>query len=91
MKVELRKVIRNILGDITVHCETYHDKEVLSNIDNYKEACDEILDSLGACSYYADDYRYSGQLCGIKAKEYLKEIYNRIGYFIQEEEDIEDE
>lgn len=91
MNIELREVIRRILGDIVIHCETIHDGEVYNNIDNYKEALDEILDSLGAASMYADDYRYSADKCGSKAKEILKEVYQRISYFIQEEDDIEDE
>ena len=85
MKVELRKIISNLLGNITVHGETYHDEKVLENIDFYKETLDEILDSLGACSMYEGDIRYSCDECGKKAKEILKNAYARIGYFIEEE------
>ena len=87
MNIEIREVIKRILGDIVVHCETYHDKEVYQNIDNYKEALVEVLDSLGACSLYAGDYRGSADRCGTKAKEILKNVYERIGYFIQEDEE----
>lgn len=85
IKIELRNLIKRILGNIVVHCETNHDKEVYENIDNYKEALDEILDSLGACSMYAGDYRHSANECGTKAKEILEDVYERIGYFIGEE------
>ena len=50
------------------------------------EGLDEVLDSLGACSLYAGDYRGSADECGTKAKEILKDVYERIGYFIQEDE-----
>lgn len=85
MKVNLREIISKILGNITVQCETYHDEEVLKNINNYKEALDEILDSLGACGMYAGDYRHSANVCGTKAKEILKDAYERISYFIEED------
>ena len=32
MNIEIREVIKRILGDIVVHCETYHDKEVYQNV-----------------------------------------------------------
>lgn len=86
MQVELRELIRKMLGNIVVHGETYHDNEVLKNIDYYKDALDEILDSLGACSLYSDDNRKSCSECGRKAKEILEDVYERIGYFIQKEE-----
>ena len=81
MQVELRDLIRKILGNIG---ETYHDKkEVLKNIDSYKEALDEILDSLGACSFYSDE-------CGRTAKKILEDVHERIGYFIQKEDEVEE-
>lgn len=85
MKVELRQIIRDLLGDIYVNGETYHDTGVFGNIDFYKEALDEILDSLGACSMYEGDSRMSRDNCGRKAKEVLKNAYTKIGYFIGEE------
>ena len=86
MQIELRDLIGKILGNIVVHGENYRDKEVLKNIDYYKEALDEILDSLGACSLYSDDSRKSCSECGKKAKEILEGVYERIGYFIQKDE-----
>lgn len=88
MQIELRDLIRKILGNIVVHGETYHDEEVLKNIDYYKEALDEILDSLGACSFYTNDNRKSCFECGKKAKEILEDVYERIGYFIQKEDEV---
>ena len=87
MQIELRDLIRKILGNIVVHGETYHDEEVLKNIDYYKEALDEILDSIGACSFYSNDNRKSCSECGKKAIEILKDAYERIGCFIQEDDE----
>lgn len=87
MIIEIRKLINKILGNVTIHCETLHDEEVYKNLDLYKEALDEICDSLVAVALYKGDHRGSADKCGTKAFEILKDVENRLFYVVNDNDD----
>lgn len=66
--MEISEIITRLLGDISVECETYHDDEVLKNLDGYEEALSAILKEIFACAHWKGDYRGSANACGKKAQ-----------------------
>ena len=80
-------LITAILGDITVCGETYHDKEVYENLDNYDEILDYILGKIFNCASWKGDQRFSMDECGKKAYILLQDAYERIGEFLHGEDE----
>ena len=80
MKIE--DIIVRLLGDISVYCETYHDDEVMKNLDGYAEALSAILERMFGCAHWKGDYRGSANACGAKAQRIIIDCIIRIIFVI---------
>lgn len=74
MKISMKELLNKLLGDISVYCETNHDKDVYDNLDNYKNVVSYLIDELAKTSHWKDDYRGGADSCGTKAYDILKSI-----------------
>lgn len=70
---KLEELLYMLLGGIDVHCESYHDREVEKNLENYNIALDWIIRQLRDCASWKGDYRASANGCGTKAVDILLE------------------
>jgi hypothetical protein len=66
--MKMEDIIVRLLGDISVYCDTFHDDEVMKNLDGYSEALSAILKRMFGCASWKGDYRGSANACGEKAQ-----------------------
>jgi hypothetical protein len=69
--MEISEILKRLLGDINVYCETNHDDDVMKNLDAYSEALGAVLDRLSRCASWKGDYRGSANACGTKAQSII--------------------
>lgn len=60
-----------VLDEWSVHCETYHDKEVLGRIELHGELATDLAFALSKVSKWRDDGRHSAGECGKTAYRQL--------------------
>lgn len=72
--MSIEEIIDKLVGDITIHGETYADCESLKNLDNARTIILHLIDKISKNCEYKNDVRYSVKKICKASREILFEI-----------------